>query len=83
MIWATTSGSAATPWKASTRGNDTGPDQQTRATPSLLNPCIQGFEVGVHCAAAAALCANWRCSTITCWISLIAIRKWPRETCWS
>jgi hypothetical protein len=55
--WATTTGSAATPWKASIQGNDTGLDHQPRAAPSRLNPCIQGFEVGVNCAAAAVIMA--------------------------
>ena len=41
-------------------GNDTGPEQQSRATPSRLNPCIQGFEVGVNCAAAAVIMATCR-----------------------
>jgi len=35
-----------------TQANDTGLDHQPRAAPSQLNPCIQGFEVGVNCAAA-------------------------------
>ena len=40
--------------KGEHQGNDTSLDQQPRAPPSRLTPCIQGFEVGVNCAAAAA-----------------------------
>jgi hypothetical protein len=36
------------------QSNDSGIDHQPRAAPSRLNPCIQSFEVGVNCAAAAA-----------------------------
>jgi hypothetical protein len=39
------------------QGNDTGLDHQPCAAPIRLNPCIQGFEVGVNCAAATAIMA--------------------------
>jgi hypothetical protein len=37
--------------------NDTGLDHQPRAAPSRLNLCIRGFELGLNCAAAAAIMA--------------------------
>jgi hypothetical protein len=39
------------------KGNDTGPEQQSRAAPSRLNPCIHGCEAGVNYAATAAIIA--------------------------
>jgi hypothetical protein len=36
--------------------NDTGPDQQPREAPSRLNPCIHGFEAGMHYSGTAVRC---------------------------
>jgi len=62
-------------------GNDTGLDHQPRAAPSRLNPCIQGFAVGVNCAAAAVIVAlAGKTSAQGHHVAAIARAFWPRRS---
>jgi hypothetical protein len=64
-----------------TQANDTGLDHQPRAAPSRLNPCIQGFEVGVNCAAAAAIMAlAGKISAQGHYVAAVARAFWPRRS---
>jgi hypothetical protein len=63
------------------QANDTGLDHQPRAAPSQLNPCIQGFEVGVNCAAAAAIMAlAGKISAQGHYVAAVARAFWPRRS---
>jgi hypothetical protein len=63
------------------QGNDTGLDHQPRAAPSRLNPCIQGFEVGVNCAAAAVIMAlAGKTSAQGHYVAAVARAFWPRRS---
>jgi hypothetical protein len=61
--------------------NDTGLDHQPLAAPSRLNPCIQGFEVGVNCAAAAAIMAlAGKTSAQGHYVAAVVRAFWPRRS---
>jgi hypothetical protein len=63
------------------QGNDTGLDHPPRVAPSRLNPCIQGFEVGVNCAAAAAIMAlAGKTSAQGHHVAVVARAFWPRRS---
>jgi len=63
------------------QGKDTGLDHQPRTAPSRLNPCIQGFEVGVNCAAAAVIMAlAGKTSVQGHYVAAVARAFWPRRS---
>ena len=67
--------------EAGHQGNDTGLDHQPRAAPSRLKPCIQGFEVGVNCAAAVVILAPaGRTSAQGHHVAAAARAFWPRRS---
>jgi hypothetical protein len=63
------------------KGNDTGPEQQSRAAPSRLNPCIHRFEAGVNYAATAIIMAlAGKTSAQGHHVAAVARAYWPRRS---
>jgi hypothetical protein len=79
--WVTTTGSAATPWKARTKATAPASTTNYVQLQVSLNSCIQGFEVGVNCAAAAVIMAlAGKTSAQGHLVAAVARAFWPRRS---